>query len=44
MFGLFICLFAGVLDRPLSFLFQNMMTLFDWGTRYIDWLFLLLRA
>lgn len=44
MLGLFVCLFVGVLDRPLSFLFGKAITLFDWGTRYIDVLYLLLHG
>ena len=44
MLGLFVFLFFGFLDRPLSFLFGKAIMLFDWGTRYIDMLYLLLHG
>lgn len=44
MLGLFVCLFLGFLDRPIGFLFQKAILLFDWGTRYIDMLYLLLHG
>ncbi len=44
MLGLFVFLFFGFLDRPLSFLFGKATMLFDWGTRYIDMLYLLLHG
>lgn len=44
MLGLFVFLFFGFLDRPLSFLFGKAIMLFDWGTRYIDMLYLLLHS
>ena len=44
MLGLFVFLFFGFLDRPLSFLFRKAIMLFDWGTRYIDMLYLLLHG
>ena len=44
MLGLFVFLFFGFLDHPLSFLFGKAIMLFDWGTRYIDMLYLLLHG
>lgn len=44
MLGLFVFLFFGFLDRPLSFLFGKAIMLFDWRTRYIDMLYLLLHG
>ena len=44
MLGLFVFLFFGFLDRPLSFLFGKAIMLFEWGTRYIDMLYLLLHG
>lgn len=44
MLGLFVFLFFGFLDRPLSFFFGKAIMLFDWGTRYIDMLYLLLHG
>ncbi len=42
MLGLFVLLFSGVLDRPLSVLQNLVFSLFDFLTGYVDWLYRLM--